>query len=314
MLMGRPKRSVCAGVFADARGLVNRCRRRRLGCVQSHGFTLIELLVVIGIIALLMAVLLPSLSLARKRARAIVCRSHLKGWGTTLGLYLEENEGRFWFTGLDEQNEGTDSALSLLRGLRIGGQNDPNKTVRYHGVQTDGIACCPMATKSAGSGGTDSDTLAMTFGGVFASWEITNPAPAFRMSYGLNKFVLVRQFFGLLPGPAQARRTYLDVFALKSRTNIPLLLDATLPSVCLIAPELPPPQKEPAEFTDGVWINRHQGGINFLFLDLSVSDVGLKGLWTLRWNLGFDTHGPWTKAGGVQPEDWPQWMRGFKDY
>ena len=27
-----------------------------------------------------------------------------------------------------------------------------------------------------------------------------------------------------------------------------------------------------------------------------------------------DTAGPWTMAGGVQPEDWPQWMRGFKDY
>ncbi len=61
-------------------------------------------------------------------------------------------------------------------------------------------------------------------------------------------------------------------------------------------------------------INRHQGAINLLFLDLSVSDVGLKGLWTLRWNLGFDTHGPWTKAGGVEPQDWPEWMRGFKDY
>jgi hypothetical protein len=42
--------------------------------------------------------------------------------------------------------------------------------------------------------------------------------------------------------------------------------------------------------------------------------VGLKGLWTLKWSRDFDTAGRWTRAGGVQPEDWPDWMRRFKDY
>ena len=57
-----------------------------------------------------------------------------------------------------------------------------------------------------------------------------------------------------------------------------------------------------------------QGGINAAFLDWSVRKVGLKELWTLKWSRTFDTAGPWTKAGGVEPEDWPQWMRKFKDY
>lgn len=61
-------------------------------------------------------------------------------------------------------------------------------------------------------------------------------------------------------------------------------------------------------------INRHNGGINMLFLDISVRKVGLKELWTLKWNREFNTAGPWTKAGSVQPEDWPEWMRGFEDY
>jgi hypothetical protein len=30
--------------------------------------------------------------------------------------------------------------------------------------------------------------------------------------------------------------------------------------------------------------------------------------------MQFDTANEWTKAGGVQPDDWPEWMRGFKDY
>ncbi|MBN1806542.1 MAG: type II secretion system protein [Sedimentisphaerales bacterium] len=42
--------------------------------------------------------------------------------------------------------------------------------------------------------------------------------------------------------------------------------------------------------------------------------LGLKDLWTLKWDDQSDTTGPGTKAGGVQPEDWPKWMRQFKDY
>jgi len=59
---------------------------------------------------------------------------------------------------------------------------------------------------------------------------------------------------------------------------------------------------------------RDDGGINFVFLDWSVRKVGLKELWTLKWDREFDTAGPWTKAGGVRPGDWPEWMRRFKDY
>jgi len=71
------------------------------------------------------------------------------------------------------------------------------------------------------------------------------------------------------------------------------------------------------KWSSGMWrscFNRHDAGINCLFMDWSVRKVGLKELWTLKWNMQFDTANPWTKAGGVQPEDWPEWMRGFKDY
>jgi hypothetical protein len=49
-------------------------------------------------------------------------------------------------------------------------------------------------------------------------------------------------------------------------------------------------------------------------MDWSVRKVGLKELWTLKWHRNFDTSGPWTKAGGVKPDDWPKWMRNFRDY
>jgi len=61
-------------------------------------------------------------------------------------------------------------------------------------------------------------------------------------------------------------------------------------------------------------MDRHRGGINSLFMDWSVREVGVKELWTLKWNPAYNTAGLWTKQGGVQPEDWPEWMRRFKDY
>jgi len=61
-------------------------------------------------------------------------------------------------------------------------------------------------------------------------------------------------------------------------------------------------------------MDRHEGFINGVFMDGSARGVGLKQLWTLRWNRLFDPNGPWTRAGGVEPSDWPAWMRNFRDY
>ena len=55
------------------------------------GFTLIELLVVIAIIALLLAILTPSLSLAKQYSRAVVCGANLRRIGVGLSLYAHDN-------------------------------------------------------------------------------------------------------------------------------------------------------------------------------------------------------------------------------
>ena len=59
---------------------------------RRPGFTLIEVLVVVAIIALLISILLPSLSQARERARSAVCGSNLKTSGMAVRFYTEANQ------------------------------------------------------------------------------------------------------------------------------------------------------------------------------------------------------------------------------
>ena len=291
--------------------------------IHPFGFTLVELLVVIAIIALLMAILLPVLSRARKHAKAMVCQSRLRQWGMALSMYTEANQGRFPAT------IGSVDGLWLLRGAFIS-DKDPNAPQdSFHHFHTKDIACCPMATEPGGAGafggagGNNSFGSAYQFrtrgGSAFTAWEITTPAPAFQGSYGLNRWLfqgLHRSFIDTVM--LRHGRIDLDVLSLRGRADIPVLLDATLP---LSSPE---DRDFPLLASTGdsgshsgvltFCMNRHDVFVNGLFLDWSVRKVGLKELWTLYWHAEFNRAGRWTRAGGATPADWPKWMRPLKDY
>lgn len=62
--------------------------------IKKKGFTLIELLVVIGIIALLLSIVLPSLKKVKAKARQLVCKSNLRSIHTALIMYAEDNNDK----------------------------------------------------------------------------------------------------------------------------------------------------------------------------------------------------------------------------
>ncbi|MBM4024708.1 MAG: hypothetical protein FJ280_04780 [Planctomycetes bacterium] len=154
------------------------------------------------------------------------------------------------------------------------------------------------------------EAAGLVLGDKFKAWKIAThtittlePGPLVG-SYGVN-------YFGpSLLDPRVWRGRKLD------RSAVPVFLDRADFYVQTKATDAPPEYDghltSPGDMKRSC-IDRHNGGVSSLFLDWSVRKVGLKELWTLHWSPWFDRRGPWTKAGGVQPEDWPAWMRGFPD-
>ena len=134
-----------------------RCRGNNL----RAAFTLVELLVVIGIVALLIAILLPALSVARANSRAVACLSNLRQMAVAAQAYCNDNGGRYpvayWAAVNDPIYTGFNWDFTIVRDVSA------NTTVVRPGLLWQGagdarglgVQQCPAYEPPAGSDGGD---------------------------------------------------------------------------------------------------------------------------------------------------------------
>ncbi|MGA2916788.1 MAG: type II secretion system protein [Sedimentisphaerales bacterium] len=279
--------------------------------VSNHGrgrfqeaFTLVELLVVISIIAMLLAILIPSLQRARKQAKTVICRSNLKQWGIMYTMYCDDNRGYF-FSG--QINDSWTAGANFGRYWR-------NVMKPYS--KNAGMWLCSETIKPQFNG-----DMPVKGSSTSVAWEYDGDVG----SYGLNGWVLnpppdTTDVYSRTP-VSDSWRTYQK----KGLNNIPVFgdmwfvdawpKDADPPPLTETCPGDPETyaQSPPNEMRR-VCVNRHNGYVNMVFMDSSARKVGLKELWVLKWNKSYNINGKYTKVGRFRSENWPDWMRKFKDY
>ena len=238
---------------------------------RTRAFSLTELIVAIGIIALLIALLVPVIGAVRRSARAAGCLANLQQWGQAYQMYLNGNGGRSFAIGPVPANMAKGGVPLMWWEL-----------LQPYEPELKQSLLCGEATEPANV----TPRNAFEAWGPERFWDTpAQPRGPYVGSYGFNSWLYHPKATAAGPPPAESIR-----LPTTQASRVPVVFDAA-------RFDAHPKDTDPP-FLYGAGGNaagamrfaaleRHEDGVNVLFLDGHAEHVPVPGLWGLKWSDAF---------------------------